>query len=192
MDLRLVEIGDGGDFVVKGKDLEIIFGFQNMPYLGLFGGNIEADTGIVNSGEQRFDWWGNSLLLSNQPTIQFNSKTERLLNNVSVTSAGRLEVEQTVIEDLKFLEEFATVDVEVLIISTDRISIEIRIQEPSNLESNEFIFIWDATKQELSAPPSVTPPPLPIAPFNFFLNSVLIFNGITEDVEINGVTVFIA
>ena len=35
-DLKMVETGDGGDFVLVGADLQLIDGFQNMPYLGCF------------------------------------------------------------------------------------------------------------------------------------------------------------
>jgi hypothetical protein len=37
-------------------------GIENMPYLGMFGGNIEEST--VNKVEklQSFDWWGNNLI----------------------------------------------------------------------------------------------------------------------------------
>ncbi|MBL4810412.1 MAG: hypothetical protein JKY43_10205, partial [Phycisphaerales bacterium] len=57
-DLRIIENGDGGDAVLNGNDLEIINGFQNMPYLGMFGGNIKASTvGEKVENEQAFDWW---------------------------------------------------------------------------------------------------------------------------------------
>lgn len=150
-DLRIIENGDGGDAVLNGNDLEIINGFQNMPYLGMFGGNIKASTvGEKVENEQAFDWWGNNLLMKNNPTIQFNSLLEKKLKDISLTPSGRIEILNTVKQDLEFMNEFSTVTVETSIISTDRIEILIKLQEPDNLESNEFTYIWDSTNSELT------------------------------------------
>ncbi|KKM20617.1 hypothetical protein LCGC14_1643660 [marine sediment metagenome] len=149
MDLEVIESGNGGDLVQKGNDLSQIFGFQNMPYLALFGGNVEASTPVERiPSEQAFDWWGN-FLLSNKPEVQFNSLTERTLNNVAVNSSGRLEIENAVKKDLEFMSTFAEVSVDVSIVSTDRVRILITVLEPENLDPKEFQFIWDFTKQEL-------------------------------------------
>lgn len=160
MDLKLVETGDGGDAVLRGNDLVVINGLQNMPYIALFGGNVEASTPVVRpQNEQSFDWWGNSLLMFNQPSIQFNSLTERLLKNIALTPSGRTAILNAVLEDVNFMREFATIDVEVAIVSVDRLEILIKIQEPDNLESNEFTYIWDSTNMELSMigeQPSIT------------------------------------
>lgn len=150
MDLEVIESGNGGDLVLKGNDLAFIFGFQKMPYLALFGGNVEASTPVERiPSEQAFDWWGNSLL-PNKPEVQFNSLTERTLNNVAVNSAGRLEIENAVKKDLEFMDAFAKVSVEVSIVSTDRVRIFVAILEPENLDPKEFQFIWDFTKKELT------------------------------------------
>ena len=37
MDLKLIETGNGGDLVKLGDNLELINGFQNMPYLAKIG-----------------------------------------------------------------------------------------------------------------------------------------------------------
>jgi len=152
-DLKMIETFNGGDILLNGNDLCVINGFQNMPYLGMFGGNIFESTDEFNVNEQRFDFWGNELLMLNDYVIQFNSETERLFNEVALNSSGRLLIEQTITEDLKFMTEFSTVTVSASIISDDRIEINIKIQEPNNLESNEFTYIWDSTKQELSGGP---------------------------------------
>ncbi len=150
MDLEVIESGNGGDLVQKGNDLSFIFGFQNMPYLALFGGNVKASTPVEPiPSEQAFDWWGNSLL-SNKPEAQFNSLTERTLNNIAVNSAGRLEIENVVKKDLEFMTTFAKVSVDVSIVSTDRVRILVTILEPENLDPKEFQFIWDFTNKELT------------------------------------------
>jgi hypothetical protein len=151
MDLELIETGNGGDLVKKGKDLSVIHGFQNMPYLALFGGNVEASTPSKrNKGELGFDYWGNSLLMDNDPEQQFNSLTERTLKNVPLTSSGRLLIEQAVVSDLDFMKSFATIAVTVSIVSVDRVKILVQIKELENLEQKEFVFIWDKTGNEVT------------------------------------------
>jgi hypothetical protein len=73
MDLAIIETGNGGDLQLVGNDLAMVNGIENMPYLGMFGGNIEEST--VNKVEklQSFDWWGNNLLMPGNQSIQFNS-----------------------------------------------------------------------------------------------------------------------
>lgn len=148
-DLRLIETGNGGDFVLNGADLEVINGIQNMPYIGMFGGNVEQSTQQFNEAEQRFDYWGNTLFMDQNSSVQYNSELERVLQQVALNSSGRTLIKQAVEKDVAFMKEFATVAVEVFITSVDRVEILIQIQEPDNLESNQFIYIWDSTEQEL-------------------------------------------
>lgn len=150
MDLELIETGDGGDIVKTAKDISVIYGLQNMPYLALFGGNIEASTDIRRlPNEQAYDYWANSLLFRDNSSIQYNSLTERTLHQVALTSAGRLQIEQAVLQDLQFMKAFTKVAVSVAIIATDKVRIGVKIQEPDNVEQKVFVFIWDATKREL-------------------------------------------
>ncbi len=152
MDLLVIESGgNGGDLVKTNKDLVTIEGFQNMVYIALFGGNTEASTPIERvDNELSFDYWGNTLLHPNEPQAQFNSLTERTLTETALNSSGRIKIEEAIESDLAFMEAFATVTVSTSIVSTDRIEITIRLQEPDNLEDKSFIFIWDATEQELT------------------------------------------
>jgi hypothetical protein len=151
MDLQIIETFDGGDFVKTGKDIALIDGFQNMPYLGMFGGNPGNPTPLKRlETEQAFDWWGNSLLMQQEPGMQFNSETEHALNTVPITSAGRTLIEQAVRNDLKFMKTFAKVSIAVSIVGVDRILIGVRIQEPDNIQQREQIYIWDATRKELN------------------------------------------
>lgn len=149
MDVELIETGNGGDVIKKPKDLSVIEGFENMPYLAMFGGNVEASTPSKRlSSEQAFDFWGNSII-GNDLSLQFNSLTERTLMQVSLNSQGREIIEQAVLKDLEFMKQFAVVSVIVKITATDRVLIGIQIQEPDNLQQQQFVYIWDATKQEL-------------------------------------------
>ena len=138
-DLKLIETGDGGDVVLLGNDLQVITGFQNMPYIGMFGGNVEADTeGPKPENEQAFDFWGNNLLFPNDQSIQFNSEFERRLTEVALNSAGRLQLEQSAKRDLDFMSDFAIVDIETAITDNDRLEMLITIQEPDNLSATEY------------------------------------------------------
>lgn len=150
MDLEVIETGNGGDFFKKTKDLSVVDGFESMPYLAMFGGNLLASTPTTRiATEQAMDWWGNSLLFPNDPGLQFNSETERALQNVSVNSSGRVFLEQAIKRDLGFMKPFAQIAIVVSILSDDKIGIGIALRKPSNLQQKEFIYIWDATRREL-------------------------------------------
>lgn len=152
MDLKLIERGNGGDLFKSKKDLCVIDGLENMVYLALFGGNREASTPITRlESEQAFDWWGNSLLFPDDPGLQFNSLTERTLHNVALTSAGRVQIESAVKQDLEFMRPFARVGVAVSIPETDKVVIGVQLQEPDNLDQRQFLFVWDATRAELQS-----------------------------------------
>ena len=148
-DLKIIETFDGGDLVLNGNDLQVIDGFQNMIYLALFGGNIQQSTKQYNEDEERFDYWANSLLMLDSPNIQYNSETEKTLNEVTLNSRGRLLIEQSVKKDLEFMQDFGNIEVNVSIIQSDRVKINVIIKEPNELNSNEFNYIWGATENEL-------------------------------------------
>lgn len=159
-DLKLIETGNGGDLELLGRDLAVVQGFGNMPYLAMFGGNVEASTPRTRvPGEQAFDFWGNSLFHPNNTAVQFNSLTERRLMEVALNSSGRLQIEQAVKRDLAFMKPFAEVTVSVEITGPDRVRISILLKEPGNLQEKQFIYIWDGTRLDLegSTPaPAVT------------------------------------
>ena len=147
----MIESGSGGDLVLKGNDLSVINGFQNMPYIGIFGGNPDQSTaGAKEPDEQALDFWGNHLFSPNKAKIQFNSELEMKLRGLAITSNSRIQIERTVLKDLAFMSDFAGLFVEVTLTGVDRILIYIRIDEPNNLQSNEFTYIWDSTNSELT------------------------------------------
>ena len=151
-DLKLIDTGEGGDLVLNSAngDLERIDGLQNMVYLSLFGGNIEASTErISNGGEQLFDWWGNNLFFPEQPEFQCNSEFERRLREVPLTSYGRQILQQAAQRDLRFMQNFANVEVVLSIPQPGRLEVAVSVEEPENKESTEFVFIWDSTRFEL-------------------------------------------
>jgi len=149
MDLKIIETGNGGDLVFNGTDLEVINGFENMPYLGIYGGNIEQNTKEFFPNEQRFDYWANDLLMLKDSSIQFNSDFERILMNVVLNSSSRIEIEETIKSDLSFMNDFSEIEVSASIVSIDRLSIYIKITEPDGEQIKEFTYIWDSTQKEL-------------------------------------------
>lgn len=146
MDIQIYETNNGGDVIKIPGNLSVIKGFGNMPYLAMFGGNIEQDTPPSRvATEQAFDWWGNDLILGNTPTAQFNSKTERILNQIALNSAARIKIQEAVNYDLDFMKEFAEINTDVQIIATDKVQISITIK--STTKERDFIYIWDATNK---------------------------------------------
>lgn len=149
-DLALHETGNGGDIEIRGNDVDTTGSIFNLIYMGLFGGNPAASTtGEELETEQRQDWWANGLLFQDEPNIQMNSTLEQVLKEVALNSSGRLKIEEAVKSDLKFLDEIAEISVETEITDIDKIQITILAQEPDNIQEQAFVFIWDATKEEL-------------------------------------------
>lgn len=156
-DLNLLMSNDGGDIMLVGRDLSVIYGWQNMPLIALFGGNVAQSTPKLKAeGEQDFSFWGNNLFHPNDPQLQFNSLTERMLMNVNLSSAGRLQIEQAIKEDLAFMQAFAIITVDVQITGVDRIRITLRFQKPDKLQEQVYVFIWNATTGSITyeAPPT--------------------------------------
>lgn len=144
-DVLILETLNGGDLNKVAGDLALAKGWENMPYIALFGGNVKQSTPTERvDGEQNFDWFGNAF--ETETGLQINSQTERVLSQVNLNSNGRILIEQAVNADLEFMREFATVNVDVSIISDDRVQIDIAIIEPTNLQNKQYRYIWDSTK----------------------------------------------
>lgn len=88
MDIEIIETGNGGDYVMTGAVRHTVSGYENMPYLAMFGGT---------------DFWANDLLFANIPGGQVASKTEAALKSNALSSSGRVAIEQAIKEDLQFL-----------------------------------------------------------------------------------------
>jgi hypothetical protein len=150
-DLQIIEKGNGGDLVIGKSDLRIVEGFTSMPYLALFGGNVEQNTPTERlTSSQYFDFWGNELFHPTNPNLQFNSNTERTLKEVVLNSQGRLRIEQAVKSDLAFMNDFCNIFVEVNLPAIDRVEIRVKLTEKTNQQVRTFIYIWDGTKKDLT------------------------------------------
>ena len=145
-DVRVFETGSGGDLQYNGQDLEGAVSFENFPYMAMFGGNPASITSEKTEGEESFDFWGNELLWSGNPDIQFNSRTEKVLSEVSLNSSGRKSIEEAVKADLSFMGAFSDITVSVELPSLDTVKINILIQEPDNGVEQRFTYIWDGAR----------------------------------------------
>lgn len=128
-DLSVIETLNGGDVQQVGNDLAVVYNIENMIYLGMFGGNVEASTDNTSVQIESFDYWGNSLLMFNNPSQQFNSLTERTINTTPLTSSGRVLIENAIKKDLEFFKDLGgVVTVSVEIVATDKIKVRIRVE----------------------------------------------------------------
>lgn len=168
IDLKVIESFDGGDLVLKGNDLEVVSGFGNMPYLAMFGGNDESTPTQRVEGEQNFDFWGNTFI---PVAAQYNSLTEKTLRTVSLNSSGRLQIEQAVKRDLKFMEAFAKLDISVTILGVDKVKISIKQTELTNQEVKESSYLWDGALQDLTEEVRPSTRPIPITGFAVVKNT---------------------
>lgn len=128
-DVSVIETLNGGDLQQVGNDLAVVYNIENMIYLGMFGGNVEASTDNNAVQVESFDYWANSLLMFNNPSQQFNSLTERTINSVPLTSNGRVLIENAIKKDLEFFKDLGgVVTVSVEIVATDKIKVSIRVE----------------------------------------------------------------
>jgi len=149
-DILIWQTGSGGDISLIDNDISLTERLYYKVYLCLFGGNYEASTkGNEVQGEERFDWWGNSLFFSENTSKQFNSETERVLKTVTLNSSGRVKILESVKNDLKLLKNISDVEVNVVILSSNSVSIEVNINEPSNISNSLLRMVWDNAKNEI-------------------------------------------
>jgi len=144
IDVAIHEAGSGGDYSLVNDDMETVSGFFNMVYLGLFGGNIEQVTSPdINPNDQRFDWWANEAF-----NLEFNSTFENKIRTTPLTSSGIIDLENAAKQDLKFMEEFAEMEITGSIVGIKKFQLDISLSEPDN-QSSKIKFIWDGNRNEL-------------------------------------------
>ena len=149
-DLNIYESGDGGELTLLSGDLVLAESLLQTIYIHLFGGNIKASTlGNEIQSEERFDYWANELVFKNKKNKQFNSETERVLSQVAINSSGRLKIQKAVEQDLVFLEKIVNLETNIVILSTDKIEINILLNSISNQSDKQLQFIWDNAKKEI-------------------------------------------
>jgi phage gp46-like protein len=149
-DIVLFETGSGGDFSIVNEDLLMGESFYQQVYLALFGGNIEESTkDLYLESEERFDYWANSLLFKNEPTKQFNSQTERAIQNNALNSSGRLNIIQAMNVDLAYLKSLANITIDVQITGRDNLRLIVNFIEISNQQDRSLQMVYDNAKKEV-------------------------------------------
>ncbi len=148
-DIAIFETGNGGDFVLQ-NDFQLSSGLFNNIYLCLFGGNILGSTeDAVLTGEERNDWWGNNLFYPNSPNVQFNSRFERALREVTLNSSGRSELENIARRDLQSLAVLGDIDVSAILSGNDKLELRIVITQKNTNIPEQFLLVWNQTRAEL-------------------------------------------
>lgn len=149
-DILLYESGDGGEFSIQSGDLALTESLFNQVYLALFGGNVASNTKREYlPTEERFDYWANSLIWVNEPIKQFNSNTERVLQEVALNSSGRLAILQAVNDDLQYLNSLLDFAAESEIISVNKIRIIVNFTAKGNQQDRVLQLVYDNAKNEI-------------------------------------------
>ena len=113
-DINLHESGSGGEMAIISNDLLMGETLYMQVYLALFGGNVEAVTrGDEIVSELRSDYWANPLFFSVQPNKQFNSLTEKTIQEIVFNSSGRLRLLDVINQDLSYLSDLLDYEIEV-------------------------------------------------------------------------------
>lgn len=144
----IYEDGNGGQLVLRNNEIAQTDSLATLAYLEMFGGNVEAETRKENAiGEIKLDWWGNDATKSSDTWI--NSRTENVLRGIEISSSSRYRILEAVKYDVKNLEQYGKVEVDVNFPSTNRINIVITISEPGVKKNQSLSIIWDATRNEV-------------------------------------------
>lgn len=144
-DFGLYERGNGGDIIVKNNDIESVSLLSNQVYIALFGGNVEGISRNDSTDQEKNDYWANNLIFKNLPNKQFNSITEKTLNEIVLNSSGRVTLIEAIKADLSYLNiSFDVSEIDVIFEAQNRIKIAIFINK-----NNSFEIIWDYFKKEL-------------------------------------------
>jgi len=119
-DILIYEAGGGGEILLRGKDVVTVNGYENSPFLAMFGGN---------------KWLFNYLI----PTDPYASQTEQTLATTPLTSAGRVIIERAINADLNYLKQISgtTYTIATAITAPNRLEITI------NINGQTFNLTWN-------------------------------------------------
>lgn len=117
----------------------------NMPLLAMFGGNVEESEPLFRErGEVVLSWWGNSY------GLEENSRTERFLKDMVLSTSTPEKLRKVILTDLQFLTEFMDISVQVTIPMANRISIDIFLTDKKTGKTEEINYIWNALMDDLN------------------------------------------
>lgn len=187
IDFVRYETLDGGSvfFYDKKKDLQTTRSLFTFVYVLILGGNVEASTtGAELPREKRFDFWGNAAFYPNTPEKWFNSNFERAINNIELSSVGRIRLEQALNDDLKKLKTYGRLTAAVSITGNNRIRADISLEDVG-----VFTLTWQANLNEeiLTSDDGVSQtdptPPSTVVSYEFSPTGDYEFSGDNEPYE---------
>ena len=146
IDFVLYETFSGGSkfFYDSKKDIQTTRSLFTYVYVLIFGGNAEASTtGAETIDAKRYDFWGNAAFYENQPDEWFNSKFEWALNNIELSTVGRVKLEQALNDDLSRLKAYGSLTATVSIAGNNKINAYIELEDVGL-----FSLTWQANLEE--------------------------------------------
>lgn len=141
-DVLLFQTNDDGDINVVNGVVEMSGGLETAAYLSLFGGN-EDDDGRDNSPA---NWWGN--LDEIDPSRQYRSETQNLLQALTATSGNLRRIEDAAARDLEWFTQTgvaSSVVVSASIPDVNKVRIVIDIEAEGEESRFEFVENWKAS-----------------------------------------------
>lgn len=140
-DVKLFQTDDDGDIAVENGLVEMSGGLETAAYLSLFGGNEDDD----GRAENPANWWAN--LDEVDPTRQYHSETQNLLQSLPATTGNLRRIEDAAGRDLAWFVDSgvaSSVSVSAGIPGINRIKLTIDIEAVGQESSFEFVENWKA------------------------------------------------
>ena len=146
-DVLVKQTNDGGEINIEGGLIEMTGGFETAFYFALFGGNQDDD----GSQNNKNIWWGN--LTEENPDFHYRSQFQYLLKTLVPISGNLVRLENAAKKDLDvFIKQGVadSIDVNISLIETRKIKVEINIVADGENIEIEFIENWKAMEKELA------------------------------------------
>ncbi len=140
-DVKLFQTDDDGNITVENGLVEMSGGLETAAYLSLFGGNEDDDGRADNPA----NWWAN--LDEIDPTRQYHSETQNLLQALAATTGNLRRIEDAAGRDLAWFVDSgaaSSVSVSASIPGINRIKLTIDIEAVGQESSFEFVENWKA------------------------------------------------
>lgn len=140
-DVKLFQTDDDGNITVENGLVEMSGGLETAAYLSLFGGNEDDDGRADNPA----NWWAN--LDEIDPTRQYHSETQNLLQALAATTGNLRRIEDAAGRDLAWFVDSgaaSSVSVSASIPGINRIKLTIDIEAIGQESSFEFVENWKA------------------------------------------------
>lgn len=140
-DVKLFQTDDDGNITVESGVVEMSGGLETAAYLSLFGGNEDDD----GRADNQANWWAN--LDEIDPTRQYHSETQNLLQALAATTGNLRRIEDAAGRDLAWFVDSgvaSAVSVSAGIPGINRIKLTIDIEAVGQESSFEFVENWKA------------------------------------------------